>query len=145
MAFGITVHRRSDDPLYQSEPDVGSEAFDRWIKECQGRWVYENPLGADGTVFELWHVPAHHLELPLLGSIYHGGLRVQGSQVDDLNRELDALAVRREPARTMSCSSRPTRCTVTHRSTWSARRPPARESVRQGGGYRRRAEANTGL
>jgi hypothetical protein len=81
MAFGITVHRRADDALYRAEPDVGSESFDRWIKECQDRWVYENPLGADGTVFNLWHVPAHYLKLPLLGSIYENGLRVEGSQL----------------------------------------------------------------
>ena len=91
MAFGITVHRRADDALYRSEPDVRSESFDRWIKECQDRWVYEDPLGADGTVFEQWHVPAHHLKLPLLGSIYHHGLRVAGTQLEELSRELDAL------------------------------------------------------
>jgi hypothetical protein len=91
MAFGITVHRRADDALYRTEPDVGSEAFDDWIKECQARWVYENPLGADGTVFNLWHVPAHELGLPLLGSIYQNGLRVEGAQLAELSRELDAL------------------------------------------------------
>ena len=74
MAFGITVHRRADDALYRSGSDVGSEEFDRWIKECQARWVYENPLGSDGTVFNLGHVPAHELGLPLLGSIYRSGL-----------------------------------------------------------------------
>ena len=92
MAFDITVHRRSDDALFQ-EPveDVSSEEFDLWIKDCQARWLYENPLGADGTVFNLWHVPAHELGLPLVGSIYQSGLRVQGPQLAELSRELDAL------------------------------------------------------
>ena len=91
MAFGITVHRRADAALYQSHPDVRSEEFDRWCKECQARWVYENPLGADGTVFESWHVPAIRLGLPLLGSIYQNGLEVEGQQVIELGHELDAL------------------------------------------------------
>jgi hypothetical protein len=108
MAFSITVHRRADDALYRSEPAFGSESFDRWIKECQARWVYENPLGADGTVFELWHVPAHHLGLPMIGSIYQNGLRVEGQQLADLSRELDALEVFWDntdfsDARPMSC------------------------------------------
>lgn len=92
MSFAITVHRRADDALYQTEPTaVGSEEFDRWIKECQARWVYENPLGADGTIFELWHVPAAELGLPLVGSIYNNRLRVEGAQLPELSRELDAL------------------------------------------------------
>jgi hypothetical protein len=85
MAFSITVHRRSDDALFQTPPaDVSSEEFDRWIKDCQARWLYENPLGADGTVFELWNVPAHEIGLPLVGAIYDNGLRVAGADLDCL-------------------------------------------------------------
>jgi len=91
MAFGITVHRRADAALYQSHPDVRSEEFDRWCKECQTRWVYENPLGADGTVFEFWHVPAIYIGLPLLGSLYENGLRVEGQRLIELGHELDSL------------------------------------------------------
>lgn len=91
MAFGITVHRRADDAIYRTHPEVSSDEFDRWIKECRARWVYENPLGAGGTVFELWHVPARELGLPLLGSVYHDGLHVEGEHLAALSRELDAL------------------------------------------------------
>lgn len=91
MAIGITVHRRADDAIYSDAPEVGSEVFDRWIKDCQDRWVYENPLGADGTVFEHWHVPAHKLGLLLIGSIYHHGIRAEGSQLAELSRELVQL------------------------------------------------------
>jgi hypothetical protein len=92
MSFGITVHRLSDDELFKTHPaDVYSEEFDHWIKDCQERLLYENPLGADGTVFELWNVPAHEIGLPLVGAIYNDGLRVAGEDLDRLSRELDAL------------------------------------------------------
>jgi hypothetical protein len=92
MAFAISVHRRSDDALFQSPPaDVYTEEFDRWIKNCQERWLYQNPLGADGTVFEFWNVPAHEIGLPLVGAIYNNGLRVAGADLDHLSRELEAL------------------------------------------------------
>jgi hypothetical protein len=92
MAFSITVHRRSDDALFQTPPvDVYSEEFDCWIKDCETRVLYENPLGADGTVFELWNVPAHEIGLPLVGAIYDNGLRVAGADLDCLSRELEAL------------------------------------------------------
>lgn len=91
MAFHVTVHRRSDDALYHSHPEFGSEPFDRWMAECQARWVYDNPLGGDDEVFNLWHVPAHELGLPLLSSVYREGLRAEGQQLRELSRELDAL------------------------------------------------------
>ena len=92
MAFGITVHRRSDDGLFQAPPaNVYSEEFDRWIKDVQARWLYENPLGAGGTVFDWWHKPAHEIGLPLVGAIYNEGLRVTDADLDRLSRELDAL------------------------------------------------------
>jgi hypothetical protein len=92
MAFSITVHRRSDDSLFQAPPgDVFSEEFDRWFKDCQARWLYENPLGADGTVFEWWHVPAQEIGFPLVGAIYNNGIRVAGADLNRLIRELEML------------------------------------------------------
>ena len=85
MAFSISVHRRSDDALFRTPPaDVSTEALDRWIKDCQAKRLYENPLGADGTVFELWNVPAHKLGLPLVGALYDNGLHVGGAALDCL-------------------------------------------------------------
>lgn len=138
MAFGITVHRRSDDALYRSHPDVASEAFDRWMEQCQARWVYENPLGADGTVFEQWHVPAHRLGLPLLGSIYHDGLRVEGEQLAALGRELDALE--RFWAGTDFSRATPLRVsTMRPDGTWEERMEPLADHLAEQSGYLREA------
>jgi hypothetical protein len=138
MSFSITVHRRADDALYRLEPDVGSEAFDRWIKECQARWVYENPLGADGTVFELWHVPAHHLGLPLVGAIYQNGLRVEGSQFTELTRELDALEA--FWARVDFSQAAPLKASITHPGgVEEVRLVPLEDHLRERLGYLREA------
>lgn len=91
MPYHITVHRRADDAFFRSHPDVASHEFDAWCDECQARWVYVNPLGAGGTVFEWWHDPAIELGLPLLGSVYQDGLEVEGERLAELGRELDAL------------------------------------------------------
>ena len=138
MAFGITVHRRADDALYRSHPDVASEGFDSWMMECQARWVYENPLGAGGTVFELWHVPAHELHLPLLGSIYHDGLRVEGEQLAALSRELDAL--QRFWAATDFSQTTPLRASIMHPDgTQEERLVPLADHLSERLGYLREA------
>jgi hypothetical protein len=91
MAFHITVHRRTDDELFRSHPEVGTDDFESWLAECQTRWVYENPFGADGTVHDFWHLPARDRGLPLIGNIYENGLRVEGHQLVELSKELDHL------------------------------------------------------
>jgi hypothetical protein len=135
MAFGITVHRRADDALYRMELDVRSEAFDGWIKECQARWIYEKPLGSDGTVFDLWHVPAHELGLPLLGSIYQDGLRVEGPQLTDLSRELEAFWARADFSRAAPRSAP----TIHPDGVEEVRLAPLEEHLRERLGYFREA------
>jgi hypothetical protein len=73
-------------------PESGDPAdLDAWLAACMAGELYANPFGADGTVYRWWHVPAHHLNLPLLKRIYHHSLRVSGGDLDRLASELDVL------------------------------------------------------
>jgi len=89
MSFYIVVK-----PLAELEPEMPEDdsLFDEWIEQCQKWWLYDNPLGADGTVGEYWCIPAKRLGLPLLAQIYHEGLSVSTpEELEQLSRELDTL------------------------------------------------------
>ena len=92
MSFGIGVYRRTDDKLFNSPPeDVNSGMFDEWFEVCRDRTLYENPLGADGDIYEFWSKPASQLGLTKLKQIYNEGLRVLGSEIGDFASELATL------------------------------------------------------
>jgi hypothetical protein len=91
MSFSISVHRCVDDPYFASPPDVSSADFDQWFAWYRERTLYDNPLGADGTVYELWHVPAKTLGLRLLVAVYNEGLVVAGRELETLSAEADKL------------------------------------------------------
>jgi len=66
--------------------------FNVWVySRADQDIVYNKPLGSDGTVYLRWYQPAHRLGLPLIGSIYHDGLSVEGPQMAALSQELDIL------------------------------------------------------
>ncbi|MEM7795690.1 MAG: hypothetical protein AAF579_14720 [Cyanobacteria bacterium P01_C01_bin.118] len=54
-------------------------------------YIYDRPLGTDGTVYDRWHAPAHRLGLRLLSEVYDNGLNVEGAELDELSDELNAL------------------------------------------------------
>ena len=90
-AFHMSVHRLSRPPPAAPPNGDDPSALDAWLAECRAGELYENPLGADGTVYRWWYLPARQLGLPLLGRLYHDGLEVYGGDLDRLGSELDAL------------------------------------------------------
>ena len=61
------------------------------MKTCWQLWLYENPLGAGGVIYQFWHRPALELGLTLLQSIYNEGVQVSGDDLKRLSQELDVL------------------------------------------------------
>jgi hypothetical protein len=58
--------------------------------------LFEVSLGIEATVREWWSAPAQELGLPLIESIYEGGfsdegVEFSGTQIEDLDAELDVL------------------------------------------------------
>ena len=91
MSFSLSVRRLTDPPA-PAPPDSDDPADpDLWLSACAAGELYAEPLGAGGTVYRWWHVPAHQLGLPLLRRIYPDGLVVSGGDLDGLASELDAL------------------------------------------------------
>jgi len=66
--------------------------IDEWLEQIQKTWLYDNPLGAVGTVGEYWCTPAKRLGLFLLAKISDEGLSVSTSEeLEQLSKELDTL------------------------------------------------------
>ena len=73
MSFRVYVYRpHKSQPL----PD-DSEQWDDGIKAEEQYTLYNEPLGADGTIYHYWHLIAHQLSLPLIASIYNQGLKLE--------------------------------------------------------------------
>ena len=71
--------------------DVASPEWDAWFEMCKKLTLYENPLGADYTVHEFWHLPAVKFGQPLLKQIYNNGLEVLPSQLPSFEKEISSL------------------------------------------------------
>jgi hypothetical protein len=92
MAFVVTVHRISDQAVFDAVPaDVTGAEFDAWAQRCSDLTIFDEALGAGATIFDYWSTPASQLGLRLLARMYDDGLRISGAELDELARELDVL------------------------------------------------------
>lgn len=91
MSFSVYVHPIGRKGCVVPEPPVDRRDDDAWHHEYMKHLLVEVPLGGDGDVGEHWSGPAVELGLPLIASIYHHGLSVEGEQLDLLEAELDRL------------------------------------------------------
>jgi hypothetical protein len=77
--------------MLDNPPGATGPEFDAWMELADTLCLFRAPFGTDGTVHDHWSIPAVHLELPLIGSIYQHGLQVEGDDLDRLEAELGRL------------------------------------------------------
>jgi hypothetical protein len=88
MSFSILVEYFHDEIPLPNEFD-NETIWDKWLEEERSYWIYENPLGADGTIYDYWHVIACKLGLDLLRKVYNEGLKLKSlKELEQLEKEL---------------------------------------------------------
>jgi hypothetical protein len=72
-------------------PEDASQ-LDAWLDAENQFCLYDEPLGADGTIYEFWSMPASKLGLPMLTAIRSHGLQIQTPhELDVFEAELKQL------------------------------------------------------
>lgn len=90
MSFHISVVSPQNLEFINRVPDDASD-MDKWIEQCEKLNLYDAPLDAGGVVFEYWSGIARRLQLPLIGSLYDEGLRLNSSELPELEVEMEKL------------------------------------------------------
>src|SRR4051812_12447157 len=76
MSFQISVYT----PHHPIPVPEDASQLDAWLDAENQFCPYSEPLGADGTIYKYWSMPASKLGLPMLTAIYNHGLEIQTPQ-----------------------------------------------------------------
>ena len=88
MSFRVYVNIPHEDIPVPDDPSK----LDAWLEEHGKFSIYDEPLGADSTVYKFWSSIADQVGLPMIASIYNQGLSIKDpEELDRLERELNEL------------------------------------------------------